>query len=542
MQPLETVNAYLFRAMARFADLPMQVARERTWTFREGAEAIHGVARALADRGVEPGDRIAILAENSPQWLHAYLGCLAVGAVVVPRGEDITGDELDYILDHAECRIAFAGSSDAEARLGNHAVIRLDTDAFPGPAPLEAETLERYATARAPEDLAVILYTSGTTGRPKGVMLEHRNIAHNLRVLPPLVDMQPRDAWVSILPSWHTFEQTVELCGFASGCTTIYSDKRRLKEDLRKHRPQFFASVPRVWEAIYKGARDAIAKRGPVVRTLFRLAYQGSRMWRNGNPLGWPLHALGSALFYGKIRAATGGRLKYAVSGGGYLPRHVDDFFDRVGVSLLIGYGLTETAPVVALRDPADNVLGTIGRAVPETEIRVGPEGTFQVRGPQIMRGYYKDAELTRAVLDDDGWFDTGDLGRMTDKGDLVFVGRAKETIVLSGGENIEPEPIEQKLLDSELIAQVIIVGQDRKFLGALVVPEPESGATREQVLAEVRARSHGPQLRSFEGVNRVALLDEPFTVENGLLTPTQKMRRNVIAARYADVIETLYA
>jgi long-chain acyl-CoA synthetase len=196
----------------------------------------------------------------------------------------------------------------------------------------------------------------------------------------------------------------------------------------------------------------------------------------------------------------------------------------------------------VALRDPADNVLGTIGRAVPETEIRVGPEGTFQVRGPQIMRGYYKDAELTRAVLDDDGWFDTGDLGRMTDKGDLVFVGRAKETIVLSGGENIEPEPIEQKLLDSELIAQVIIVGQDRKFLGALVVPEPESGATREQVLAEVRARSHGPQLRSFEGVNRVALLDEPFTVENGLLTPTQKMRRNVIAARYADVIETLYA
>jgi long-chain acyl-CoA synthetase len=263
-------------------------------------------------------------------------------------------------------------------------------------------------------------------------------------------------------------------------------------------------------------------------------------MWRRGNPLGWPLHALGRKLFYGKIAEATGGRLKFAISGGGAIPPHVDEFFSNVGIPLLVGYGLTETAPVVALRDPNDNVISTIGRAVPETELRISPQGTIQVKGPQVMRGYYRDEELTRTVLDADGWFETGDLGRLTPKGDLVFVGRAKETIVLSGGENVEPEPIESALMKTGLFQQVIVVGQDRKTLGALVVPE--AGVTDERIHDVLRRCTGVPGgFRTFEAVNRFARVPA-FTPEEGLLTQTLKMRRNAIAARYANLIDALYA
>lgn len=540
---MHTVNGHLFRAFARYAEIPMQIARDRTWTYADAARAAHGVACALAKRGVRPDDRVALIAENSPRWFHAYAGILAAGGVVVPRGVDISDEELLYILEHSECRVAFAGTERVAARLpAGIETIRFDADDFPGPQDVGAETLRRYAEMRQPDDLIVILYTSGTTGRPKGVMLEQRNIAHNIRTLPTLVGMEAGDIWISILPSWHTFEQTVELCGFGIGCTTVYSDKRRLKEDLRKHRPHFFASVPRIWETIYEGARGAVRKRGPFVRALFRTAYAGSRLWAKGNPLGLPLHALGQALFYRKIRAATGSRLKVAISGGGYIPTHIDEFFVTVGITLLVGYGLTETAPVVALRAPDDNVLGTIGRAVPETELRIGPAGTLQVRGPQVMRGYFKEPELTEAAIDADGWFDTGDLAKLTDKGDIIFVGRAKETIVLSGGENIEPDPIESSILRSPRIHQVMLVGQDRKTLGALIVPEPDTSPTEDEIRADLEERTGVPGgFRTFEAIHKFALLDEPFSFENGLLTQTLKKKRNVIAERYAEVIEGLY-
>ncbi|HEX5138874.1 MAG TPA: AMP-binding protein [Planctomycetota bacterium] len=538
---MNTVNRYVFEALTRHAARPMQTARERTWTYAEAAAAIHGVARRLKEMGVRPGDRVGLLAENAPRWLHAYLGTLAAGGVVVPRGTDIGEEELGHILDHSGSKVVLAGNEATAARVhGNRRVLRLDGDDFPAPeAPSDAD-LMAYAALREPDDLAVILYTSGTTGRPKGVMLAQRNIAHNIRVLPAIVGIEAGDTWVSVLPSWHTFELTVELVGVACGCRIVYSDKRRLKDDLRAHRPQFFASVPRIWETIHKGAVEAVYKRGRLARLLFDAACRGSRMWRKGNPLGWPLHLLGKRLFYGKVAEATGGRLKFAISGGGAIPPHVDEFFANVGIRLLVGYGLTETAPVVALRDPGDNVIGTIGRAVPETEIRISREGTIQVRGPQVMCGYYKDEELTRTVLDAEGWFETGDLGRLLPKGDLVFVGRAKETIVLSGGENVEPEPIEGALMRTGLFHQVMLVGQDRKTLAALVVPE--AGVSDERIHDALRRCTGVPGgFRTFEAVSRFARVDA-FSPENGFLTQTLKMRRNAIAARHRDLIDALYA
>ena len=541
---MDTINAHIFGSMERHADLPMQILKDRTWTYREAAAAAHGVTRELQERGVAPGDRVALIAENSPRWLHAYLGILAAGAVAVPRGEDIPDAELFYILEHSGCRVVFSGSKRTTKRLpARFTTIPIHDDGFPDPVELEDYTLSSYAEAVQPNDLAVLLYTSGTTGQPKGVMLEHRNISHQLRVAPPIVHMGPGDVWVSILPSWHTFEQTVELCSFVHGGVTVYSSKRTLKEDLRKYKPHFFASVPRIWETIYSGARGAIHDKGPVASTLFNLAFWGTSQWKRGNPLGWPLHLLGKKVFYSKLRAATGGRLRHSVSGGGYLAPHIDRFFNYVGVPLLVGYGLTETSPVVALRDPTDNVIGTIGRAVPETELRIGPSGTILIRGPQVMRGYYKDEELTRTVIDHEGWFDSGDLGTIDKKGDVTFIGRKKETIVLSGGENIEPEPIENSLLQSDLIDQVMLIGQDRKAIAALIVPAEGKNPTEDDIRKELRART-GPAagFRSFESVNRFLLLDEPFTPENGFLTQTLKMRRNLIVETFAKQIEKLYS
>jgi len=540
---METINAYLFGAMAEHADKPMQVLKDRTWTYRQAAEATHGIARFLIEKGVKKGDRVAIIGENSPRWFHTYAGAIAIGAVVVPRGEDIGDNELNYILDHSGSGVVFTGSAKTAKRIPEgHEVIDLTADGFPAPLPLEDDTLDNWQKAVEETDLAVLLYTSGTTGSPKGVMLEHRNIAHNLRTVPPIVDIQAEGVWVSVLPSWHTFELTVELCAFACGCVTVYSSKRRIKEDLREHRPHYFASVPRLWETIYEGVVKAIEKKGGLAPKLFRFATKGSAMVRKGNPLGYPGHWLGKALFYKKVTAALGGRMLYSVSGGGYLPPHIDEFFKDTGLKLLIGYGLTETSPVIALRDPIENRLGTIGQPIAETEFKVGPDGTFLVRGPQVMRGYYKEPELTKAVLSDDGWFDTGDLGRITPQNDLVFIGRRKETIVLSGGENVEPEPLEQAILQSPLIQQVMLVGQDRKNLAALVVANPDKNPTEENIAEELKART-GPRggFRSFENVLRFKVLDEPFSPENGFLTATLKMRRNVIAERLADDVDELY-
>ncbi|MFQ5844245.1 MAG: AMP-dependent synthetase/ligase [Planctomycetota bacterium] len=543
---MQTINRYAFRALKRHAARPLQISADGRWTYAEAARAAQGVASELERLGVQKGDRVALLAENSPRWLHAFLGVLARGAVAVPRGEETPQAELRWILRHSGARVAFVGSPRIAARVpAGVACIPLFGEGFPTPAAVTGEVLGDYAEAARPDDLAVLLYTSGTTGRPKGVMLEQRNIAHNLRCLPPLVRIETGDLWVTILPPWHTFELTVELCSLALGCTTVYSDKRRFRSDLREHRPQFFAAVPRIWESLCCAALDGIRKRSPAVRALWRLCFGGSRLARRQNPLGVPLHALGKRLFYDRMAAATGGRLKYGISGGGAMPAHVDEFFAVAGVTIRVGYGLTETAPVVAVRRPERNILGTIGQPLPETEVRVGPQGTFQVRGPQVMRGYYGEEEATARVLDVDGWLDTGDLGRITPDGDLVFAGRLKETIVLAGGENVEPEALESRILEHPAVAQVMVVGQDRKTLGALIAPtdhdagDPDLERALREALLECTGERGG--FRGVERVTRFRVLSEPFTVENGLLTPTLKMRRNEIAARYAAEIDALY-
>ncbi|MGE0190406.1 MAG: long-chain fatty acid--CoA ligase [Planctomycetota bacterium] len=571
------------------------------------------LAEALRRAGVEPGDRVGFYADNDRRWIRADLALQLVGAVSVPRGTDTPAEEMAGFLAHAEARFLIAHAARHAGRMAEHAhqmptVERTFTLLPDGADALDAllgtvdawPPFDDQAQAIEPERLATVIYTSGTTGRPKGVMLTQANFGHQVACCPRALEIRPDERFLSILPPWHIFERTVEYVALTCGCRLIYTDRRRLKDDMARHAPTFLPSVPRIWETVYDGIRKAVSSAPPVRRSIFaaavrvgmaraslRAGARGERL-RIHRPRGpalaasgarravdalgaaalAPLAALFDRIVFRKLRAATGGQLRGPISGGGLMPPHIDRFFRAIGLPVYVGYGLTETSPVLTLRRPGRNVLGSIGRTVDEVELEIrhpetraalpaGEVGVVWTRGPQVMRGYYRDEAMTAAAIDADGWFDTGDLGLLTEDGDLCFRGRIKETIVLKGGENVEPSAIETCLLESPLIEQAVVVGQDRKTLAALLVPSadacqaaglgggtPAELAANPAVLAKLQreAADRTSHLRPFERVTRVRLVPEAFTPENGLLTPTLKMRRHVIAERLSNLIDEAYA
>ncbi|MCB1306857.1 MAG: long-chain fatty acid--CoA ligase [Leptospiraceae bacterium] len=456
------------------------------------------------------------------------------------------------------------------------------------------------------DDLFTLIYTSGTTGTPRGVMLTHNNILSQLRALPIRITNQ--DRILSILPIWHIFERTFEISSIFFGACTYYSDVRNLRTDLQKVRPTFMASAPRLWEMLYDGITQKVLSGGGVGRVLFQAAVfcaaRVKRGWRFltlqqasvqcRNPIVSLMRAMASminmvlffapyvllnALVLRKIRRAVGGAMRFSCSGGGALPAHVDDFFNNIGIPVLEGYGLTETSPIVAARKPGRMIIGTVGDIIADTQIQLreiesgaafyesalnrrpsgshGRRGVVWVRGPQVMKGYYRNQEATQRVIDAQGWFNSGDLGLVTCNGCLKIIGRAKETIVLLSGENVEPVPIENALQRSACIAQVMVVGQDRKSLGALVVPalNDQTGYASydyERMLSDrelhARLRSEIKQFisaqqgfKAFERVTTFAIVPRPFE-KGDELTAKLSLKRHVIQDKYADLIEQMYA
>ncbi len=345
--------------------------------------------------------------------------------------------------------------------------------------------------------LATLIYTSGTTGKPKGVMLSYKNLMHQVSTFGTVLQPNAGDIVLSILPSWHSYERTVEYYLLSQGCTQVYTNLRSVKGDLRQFKPNYMVGVPRLWESIYEGVqkqfREQPAKKQRLINFLLGISdkYIKARRVAQGLDLNnlhasaierlaakiqalalLPLHALGERLVYAKVREATGGHVKQMISGGGALPRHIDNFFEIIGVQILQGYGLTETSPVTHVRRPWRNLIGASGLPLPATEAKiVDPETkaafanrearlSIVERGPQIMQGYYQNPEATAKAIDAEGWFDSGDLGWLTPQDDLVLTGRAKDTIVLTNGENIEPQPIEDACLRSPYIDQIMLVGQ----------------------------------------------------------------------------------
>lgn len=604
-----------------------------TLTYRQLCRQIQQFAAGMQALGVAAGDRIALFSDNSPTWLVADQGLMLAGAVDVVRSSQADRDELLYILSDSgstgmvvENEATLAKLRDRLQDLPIQFVVLLsqETPGYPDQqTPLKLLNFDQVMQMGAnqtlqpvslqPQNLATLLYTSGTTGKPKGVMLTHGNLLHQINTLGVVVQPTPGDRVLSLLPTWHAYERTIEYFLLSQGCSQTYTSLRHVKQDLKKVQPHFMVGVPRLWESIYEGVqkqlREQPASRQKLVSNLLansqhyvmaRNRYLGldldnltpsllERLGAGLEALGrWPVHRLAQKMVYLKIRAATGGHIKQVISGGGSLAGHLDTFYNVIGVSLLVGYGLTETAPVLTARRPWRNILRSAGQPLPGTEIRivdpesrqplpVGQRGLVLGRGPQIMQGYYLKPDATAKAIDADGWFDTGDLGLLSAKNDLVLTGRAKDTIVLTNGENIEPQPIEDACLRSPYIDQMMLVGQDQKSLGALIVPNLEAlgqwaanqhlrltypgqdpsasdvadgvaaieiesqlvqDLFRQELNREVKNR---PGYRPDDRIGPFQLILEPFSIENGMMTQTLKIRRPVVTERYRGMIDGMF-
>jgi long-chain acyl-CoA synthetase len=593
-----TFPELLAGAAARRADrvfLPRRRALDPTpVTFGALLADVDALAATLLEAGVQRGDRVGVVAENRYEWLLVDQALASIGAISVPRGSDTSPRELEFILAHSGCTFAFVEDDRVAGELLamraalprlERIVVMAEATTTSGVRALgellragraAAARSQDLAAARAqvqPDDLLTIVYTSGTTAEPKGVMLTHRNVLSNVRVVIDVLGIDERDSFLSVLPAWHMYERIMDYLALAAGAQLVYTDRRRIKEDLANVRPTVFAAVPRIWEMLHDGLVGHAAKLPGLQGRLLRYGLHLARLVGSGRAHAGhrALHALWERLVLRKVRATLGGRLRLCVSGGGSLPRHVDETLLGLGLPLRNGYGLTETSPVAAVRLPHQRDPGHIGPPLPLTQIEprradgtpcaVGETGVLWIRGPQVMRGYYENPTRTAEVLTPDGWFNSGDLGHVDQHGNLWITGRAKDTIVLAGGENVEPEPVEAVIKTSPLIEQAVVVGQDQKHLGALLVPRADALEARiprsewdardgllhgRAVHALLRAeldrllvRENG--MRPCDRVAVLRVLAEPLTPENGLLTQTLKVRRHVVAQRFAPVLAAMF-
>ncbi|MBL6802606.1 MAG: AMP-binding protein [Synechococcus sp. BS307-5m-G38] len=591
-------------------DAPHATHPER-FSFGELAQRIATAAAAFRLQGVQQGDVVALFAENSPRWLVADQGLMRSGAADAVRGASAPVEELRYILEDCGATALVVQNAELWQRLalspqqrsGLRFVLQLEGEPAEGALGWDAFLASgagqvEVVPSGGRDAIATVLYTSGTTGRPKGVPLSHANLLHQMSSLACVAYPEPGSPVLSVLPIWHAYERSASYYFLSCACTQTYTTIKQLKKDLPRVRPIAMATVPRLWEAVQAGFEDVLRTFPPSRQRLLRRALANSAAQRLAlrraralmlepvsasdrllamaeAALRWPLHALASALIWPKLRLQlSGGQLAYPISGGGAIAPHIDAFFEAVGIELLVGYGLTETSPVVSCRRPWRNIRGSSGLPMPDTAFRiVDPEtnqplglrqkGRVLVRGPQVMQGYLGKPEASAKVLDADGWFDTGDLGMLLPDGSVALTGRAKDTIVLSSGENIEPGPLEEALVASPLIEQVMLVGQDERQLGALVVPRVEAigawaaekglplpddlgGQPGDPALLKLLISECNALLRQRIGsrgderLAGVALVD-PFSIENGLLTQTLKQRRDRISQRDAAAIAAMY-
>jgi long-chain acyl-CoA synthetase len=581
-------------------------------TYREFAEYITLFASGLQQLGIKPQQPVALFADNSPAWAIADSGIMKTGAFNAVRSALADPQELAAILDNSEAKVLVLEDIKLLNKLEQflperqiNLVILLSQEQPPVHEKFKvlnlAETIalgsqHPFTPVKIDrQDLATLIYTSGTSGNPKGVMLSHANLLHQVNTCGTVIQPEPGAKILSILPIWHSYERACEYYLLSQGCTQYYTNIRYLKQDLRTHQPEYMVAVPRLWESIYEGAqsqfREQSAGKQKFINKCFQIGEEYILARRLVAGLDYdrqqptaaqiaaarlklatlaPLYALADKLVYQKVRAATGGKIKYVINGGGALPKYLDLFFEIVGINLLVGYGLTETSPITNVRRPWRNLRPTSGQPLPGTEIKIvdletmqplptGEKGLVLIRGDQVMQGYYRNPEATAQAIDPQGWFNSGDLGMVTARGDLTITGRAKDTIVLSSGENIEPLAIENACLRSTYIDQIILVGQDAKFIGALVVPNQEALAEwgkanrqpvedleaqpvrdlfREELTREVKNR---PGYRADDRIAVFKLLAEPFSIDNGLLTQTLKIRRPIVMERYRDSIDKMY-
>jgi long-chain acyl-CoA synthetase len=555
---------------------------------REFGDAVRDLCLGLNSLGFRAGDKLCLLSENRPEWVMTDFATLSAGGLTVPIYTTLVPEQVRYIIDDSDATVVVVSNADLwkkveplRARLDKvRHFIMMD-----GPAPAGvltfAELKDKGKSLGAampglfddllarvkPDDEASLIYTSGTTGAPKGVVLTHGNFLFNIRTVRSIIEFTERDVCLSFLPLSHVLERMVTFTYLYAGCTIGYAESvESVAQNLLELRPHIMVSVPRVFEKIYTKVMDQVLVSPIIRRKIFFWALNVGRDFGARKLAGRPIPAglglrrsIAHKLVFSKIIARTGGRVRFFVSGGAPLSREIAEFFYALGLVVLEGYGLTETAPVLAVNTFEDLKFGTVGKPIPGVEIRIASDGEILARGPNVMKGYYKKDAETREVTEG-GWFHTGDIGHLDEDGFLVITDRKKDLIVTSGGKNVAPQPIENILKMSPYIANAVVLGDRKRFVSALIVPDFEKleayarahgipfkdrdelvGSTRVVEFMRAEVEKATPLLASYERIKKIVLLGRDFDIEEGEITPSLKVRRSIVEGKYQDLIESMY-
>ena len=552
-------------------------------TYTELGESVDAFTKGVNALGVQKNDRVAILSENRPEWAITDFGSLKVGAVTVPMFSTLTAAQVSYILKDSGAKIICVST---EKQLEKVISIRDEVptleqviifDAIEGETPegviqfdavceLAGEETDNTASE---DDLATIIYTSGTTGNPKGVMLTHTNFISNVEACKSLIDVSETDVLLSFLPLSHVFERLGgHYVPLFSGAKIAYAESTfTVAQNMKEVAPTVMLSVPRLYETMHERILRAVQEGSSLKQKIFHWGVSVGSAVSSAIQQGKKPSAIlqlqqniADKLVFAKLKEATGGRLRFFVSGGAALPQSIAEFFHAAGILILEGYGLTETSPVISMNHPGKWKFGTVGAHVPGIEVQIAEDGEILTRGPHVMKGYFNNEAATAEVIDEDGWFHTGDIGIIDEDGFVKITDRKKNIIVLSNGKNVAPQPIESELVRSPFISQVMVVGSERKNLAALIVPNfdalkawaSENSIETDDLSAMLQTRevqqhiqseirSHLTDFADFEQVRRFTLLEKEFSQEDDEMTPTLKLKRNVIIEKYGDAIEGMY-
>jgi len=570
----------------------LKVKRNDVYTDISTAEfesAVREFALGLMDLGHRRGGKLIILSENRPEWTITDFSNLCLGGVTVPIYTTLVAEQVKYIIDDSDAEIVvvsnlFQYQKIASIRAGlpkvKHVIVFQPQAPAPGVltmdgvrergravAAAQPGIFEKTAGSVRPDDEASIIYTSGTTGVPKGVVLTHGNFASNIVSVSNILFFSVSDTVLSFLPLSHVLERMVTFTYIYKGCTIAYAENAEtVAHNLLEIRPQIMVSVPRVFEKIYSRVMDNVLSSSGLKRKIFFWGVGvgkavGQKKLAGKKPGPWLgfRHKIAGKLVFSKVIEKTGGRVRFFVSGGAPLSKDIAEFFYALGLVVLEGYGLTETAPVLALNTFEALRFGTVGKILPGVEIKIAPDGEILAKGPNVMKGYYKKPVETADVFEN-GWFKTGDIGFVDADGFLTITDRKKDLIVTAGGKNIAPQPIENVLKTNPYISNAVVLGDRRRYVAALIVPNFEKLeeyarfvkipfkdraelVRNEQIESFLRSEidRSTPNLASYERIKKIAILDHEFDIERGEITPTLKVKRNIIENRYQELIEGMY-
>jgi long-chain acyl-CoA synthetase len=598
----KTISEMFLQVTSEFGDKYLYYAKKKDhWEGLRGKDirtTVEDLSYALVSFGIGKGKQAAIISNNSPRWAMVDYGIVCTGGVTVSIYPVLPPQQVAYILKHSESQVVFAEDEEQASKVLNvwsqcpelKAMVVMDDAQITGKAQDVDHTIisffdmlelghqygqekkldfEAMCRSAKPDDLLTLIYTSGTTGEPKGVMLTHHNMVTNIEGSLEYIKIYPEDSLLSWLPLSHSFERMAgHFLAFSMGTITYYAESiEKVGENLAEVKPTFMLGAPRFYEKVYARVIESIEESSAIRQKIFWWAIRTGRavldLTMEGKKPGWWLsrkYALADKLVYSKLKARVGGRIRFFISGSAPLSAQIAEFFASLGMIVLEGYGLTETSPVLSVNKMDKFKFGKVGPALPNVEMKIDNEGEILAKGPNIMKGYFKNPEATAEAIDPDGWFHTGDIGLLDEDGYLQITDRKKYLLVTSGGKNVAPAPLENALITSPYIEQVMIIGDKRNFVSALIVPTfdkikeyaRERGLTDLTNEALVRSTDIYKLIESevekamesfarYEKVRKFALLPRELTIDDGELTPTLKIKRNVVFEKFGDIIEAIY-